>query len=78
MLVTRYPRSPILSAVPKEQNVSETERLDRIERHIQQLAQAHAALQQELKIARQLAISRQRAVQPHGTASTRRRAKKRT
>jgi hypothetical protein len=62
--------------VGKEQNVSEAERLDRIERYIQQLADASAALQEELKIARQLAVARQRAVQPTTAAKPRRRGKK--
>jgi hypothetical protein len=48
--------------------VGETERLDRIERHIQQLADASAALQRELQIARQLAAARQRVMQPHTSA----------
>jgi hypothetical protein len=64
--------------VGKEQNVSEAERLDRIERHIQQLADASAALQEELKIARQLAAARQRALQPHNGGKPPRRAKKRS
>jgi hypothetical protein len=54
--------------VPKERNVGEAERLDRIERHIQQLTDASAALQRELQIARQLAAERQRANQPHTSA----------
>jgi hypothetical protein len=54
--------------VPKERNVSETERLDRIERHIQQLTDASASLQRELQIARQLAAERQRAAQLHTSA----------
>jgi hypothetical protein len=49
--------------VPKERNVGETERLDRIERHIQRLTDASAALQRELQIARQLAAERQRVTQ---------------
>jgi hypothetical protein len=47
--------------VPDERNVSEQERLDRIERHLKQLADASAALQRELQIARQLAAERARA-----------------
>jgi len=54
--------------VPKERNVGETARLDRIERHIQQLADASAALQRELQIARQLAAERQRATELHISA----------
>jgi hypothetical protein len=56
--------------VPREKDVSEVERLDRIERHIQQLAEASAALQRELNIARQLAAARQQAVQPHPSAKS--------
>jgi prefoldin subunit 5 len=54
--------------VPKERNVGETERLDRIERHIQQLTDASAALQRELQIARQLAAERQRATRTLSSA----------
>jgi hypothetical protein len=57
--------------VPKERNVGEAERLDRIERHIQQLTNASAALQRELQIARQLAAERQRATQLHTSAEPR-------
>jgi hypothetical protein len=63
--------------VPKEINVSEAERLDRIERHIQQLADASAALKEELKIARQLAAERQRATLPHPSAKATRRPRQR-
>ena len=55
----------ILPGVSIERNVSEQARLDRIERHIKQLAEASAALQRELAIARQLAAERDRASQPH-------------
>jgi hypothetical protein len=51
----------------RERDVSEQERLDRIERHIKQLAEASAALQIELQIARQLATKRQQSVKPHAT-----------
>jgi hypothetical protein len=57
--------------VPIERNVSEQERLDRIERHIQQLADASAALKRELAIARELAAKRDRAVRPHVETGTR-------
>jgi hypothetical protein len=63
--------------VPKEKDVSEAARLDRIERHIQQLAEASAALQRELKIARQLAAARRQAVQLHPSAKPSRRRKSR-
>jgi hypothetical protein len=49
----------------RTRDVSEQERLDRIERHIQQLSEASAALQRELTIARQLAAERQRATRIH-------------
>jgi hypothetical protein len=51
--------------MPRERHVSEQERLDRIGRHIKQLADASAALQDELQIARQLAAKRARALEPH-------------
>jgi hypothetical protein len=57
--------SGILRGVAHERNVSEQERLDRIERHIKQLAEASAALQRELAIARQLAAERDRASRSH-------------
>ena len=59
--MTTPPQSAILRGVANERNVSEQERLDRIERHIKQLAEASAALQRELAIARQLAAARDRA-----------------
>ena len=65
--MTTPPQSGILRGVPNERNVSEQERLDRIERHIKQLAEASAALQRELAIARQLAAARERA--SHGLAA---------
>jgi len=55
----------------RERQVSEQERLDRIERHIKQLAEASAALQDELKIARQLAAKRARALEPHRSQAPR-------
>ena len=58
-------QSGILRGVSNERNVSEQERLDRIERHIKQLAEASAALQHELQIARQLAAERDRASRSH-------------
>jgi hypothetical protein len=51
---------------------SERARLDRIERHIKQLAEASAALKVELQIARQLAAERAHAVKPHASALVRR------
>jgi hypothetical protein len=63
--------------VAKEKDVSEADRLDRIERHIQQLADASAGLQRELKIAPQLAAARRRSVQPHISAKPNRRRKSR-
>jgi hypothetical protein len=54
-----------MAGVSIERNVSQQERLDRIERHIKQLAEASAALQRELAIARQLAAARDRASRPH-------------
>jgi hypothetical protein len=58
----------------RERDVSEQERLDRIERHIRQLSEASAALQEELAIARRLAEERQRANRTHvSPASTPRR-----
>ena len=51
--------------MPRERHVSEQERLDRIERHIKQLAEASAALQHELQIARQLAAKRESALKLH-------------
>jgi hypothetical protein len=58
--------------MPRERYVSEQERLDRIERHIKQLAEASAALQVELQIARQLAAKRARALEPHTPPAPRR------
>ena len=55
----------------RERQVSEQERLDRIERHIKQLAEASAALQDELQIARQLAAKRARALEPHTSQAPR-------
>jgi hypothetical protein len=54
-----------------ERDVSEQERLDRIERHIKQLAEASTALKSELKLARQLAAKRAQAVRLHSTAAPR-------
>jgi hypothetical protein len=68
---------PNTGRVSKEKDVSEAERLDRIERHIQQLADASAALQRELKIARQLAAARRQSVQPHPSAKSNGRRKSR-
>jgi len=65
-----------LRAVAIERNVSEEERLDRIERHIKRLAEASAALQQELKIARQLAADRARAVRQQISSPPKRRRQK--
>jgi len=65
--VTTRRQSVILPGVSIERNVSEQERLDRIERHIKQLAEASAALQRELAIARQLAAERDRASRSHIT-----------
>lgn len=68
----------ILPGVSTERNVSEQARLDRIGRHIKQLAEASAALQRELAIARQLAAERDRASRSHVTpTSTPPRKKKR-
>jgi hypothetical protein len=50
---------------------SEQARLDRIERHIKQLAEASAALKVELQIARQLAAERAHAVKPHPSTTAR-------
>jgi hypothetical protein len=49
----------------RQRHSSEQERLDRIERYIKQLADASAALQDELQIARQLAAKRARALKLH-------------
>jgi hypothetical protein len=57
--------------MPRERRVSEQERLDRIERHIKQLAEASAALQDELQIARELAAKRARALEPHASQAPR-------
>ena len=59
-----------------ERNVSEQERLERIERHIKQLTEASAALHRELKLARQLAAERERGVQTQISPSANRRRKK--
>jgi hypothetical protein len=48
--------------MPREENISDDARLDRIERHIAKLTEASSALQQELKIARALAAARANAV----------------
>ena len=63
--MTTRRQSVILPGVSIERNVSEQARLDRIERHIKQLAEASAALQRELAIARQLAAERDRASRSH-------------
>jgi len=63
--------------VAKERNVGETERLDRIERHIQRLTDASAALQRELQIARQLAAERARANQLHTSTKPKTRRQRR-
>lgn len=55
----------------RERDVSEQERLDRIGRHIKQLAEASAALQVELRTARQLAAKRARDIKPHPSDSPR-------
>jgi hypothetical protein len=49
----------------RERDVSEQERLDRIERYIKQLSEASSALKMELHLARQLAAQRAQAVKPH-------------
>jgi hypothetical protein len=59
-----------------ERNVSEQERLERIERHIKQLTEASAALQRELKLARELAAERERGVQTQISPAPNRRRKK--
>jgi hypothetical protein len=56
--------------MPRERDVAEQERLDRIERHIKQLSEASAALQVELQIARQLAATRAQAVKSHTTPTS--------
>jgi hypothetical protein len=63
--------------MPKERNVSEEDRLDRIERHILLLTQTSAALHAELQIARQLAATRKRALQLHDSAKSKQAQKKR-
>jgi len=63
--------------VPKDKDVSDADRLDRIERHIQQLAEVSAGLQRELKIARQLAAARRRSVEPYPPAKPTRRRRNR-
>jgi hypothetical protein len=55
---------------------SEQARLDRIERHIRRLAEASAALQQELIISRRLAAERARSARPHESAIPKSRGKK--
>jgi hypothetical protein len=62
--VTIPTTTEILRAVPNEKNASEQARLDRIERHINTLAESSTALKRELAIARRLAADRQRATQP--------------
>jgi len=59
--------------VPKEKDVSEAERLDRIGRRIQQLADASTGVQRELTIARERAAARRQSVQPHISAKPSRR-----
>lgn len=61
--------------VSKEKDVSEVERFDRIQRHIQQLADASTGVQRELTIARQRAAARRQSVQPHISARPSRRRK---
>ena len=62
--------------VPKETDVNEQARLDRIERHIKRLAEVSAGLQEELRIARQLADDRARAVRIHDARPLKRPGKK--
>ena len=62
----------------RERDVSEQERLDRIERHIRQLSEASAALQEELAIARRLAEERQRSTRTHVSPASKPRRKSRS
>ena len=55
---------------------SEQVRLDRIERHIKLLAEASAALQQELMISRRLAAGRAQSARLHESAIPKSRQKK--
>jgi hypothetical protein len=54
--------------MPLSRHVSEQERLDRIERHLRLLAEASAALHEELVISRQLAAERARSARLHESA----------
>jgi hypothetical protein len=63
--MTTKRQSRILPFMARERDVSDQERLDRIERHIKQLSEASAALERELTIARQLAEARTRATRSH-------------
>jgi hypothetical protein len=65
------------ASMARSRDVSEQERLDRIDRHLQQLSAASTALQQELTIARQLAAERQRATRTHITPASTPRKKQR-
>ena len=62
--------------MPRERYVSEQERLDRIGRHIKQLAEASAALQDELQLARQLAAKRARAIKLHAPPALQKKPRK--
>src|SRR3954471_6354118 len=70
-LVTNGRTPAILSRDMHRERESEQARLDRIERHIKQLAEASAALKVELRIARQLAAERAQALKPHRSAVSR-------
>jgi hypothetical protein len=54
--------------MPLSRTVSEQERFDRIERHLKQLAEASAALREELVISRRLAAERTRSARLHESA----------
>ena len=62
--------------MPPTRQGSEQDRLDRIEHHIRQLAEASAALQRELLISRRLADERARAARLHDSALPKPRRKK--
>jgi hypothetical protein len=54
--------------MPLTRHISEQDRLDRIERHLKRLAEASAALQEELLISRRLAAERERSARLHESA----------
>ena len=62
--------------MPMTRHISEQARLDRIEQHLKLLAEASAALQEELLISRRLAAERAQSARLHESATSKPRRKK--